>query len=101
MRRVLIDYERKLATPKRGGKFVHSVLDDSVLAIEDAGIAWVDWRDALEGLAVDFSRQALAIELRYMLAMPIAEIVSGLAVIDELFAQLRACPEAGQGQRAL
>jgi RNA polymerase sigma factor (TIGR02999 family) len=82
MRRVLVDYERKRATLKRGGKFVRTALDESVLAIEETGIAWVDWRDALECLAVDFPRQALAVELRYMLAMPIAEIASRLAVAE-------------------
>lgn len=104
MRQVLVDAARHRNRQKRGSGVRPLTLDESVLAIDGFAAEVLDLEEALQGLAVDFPRQAKVVECRFYGGLSVEETAEVLSVSSRtvkgdwalarawLFATLKASP---------
>ena len=65
IRRILVDYARRLHAQRRGGLDTRITLDEALAPQQDRDLNLVDLNDALEALSQIDSQQARIIELRF------------------------------------
>ena len=83
IRRILVDYERRRRTPKRGGGGVAVTLEDNEVPAVTSGVDCTDMLAldaALEELATVDERQVRLVELRYFVGFTIEETATALGV---------------------
>jgi len=82
MRRILVEYARKVRADKRGGKWHRLDLDDVEIPVEDRADALVALDGALERLAALNPRLSQIVECRFFGGMTEEETAEALGVTD-------------------
>jgi RNA polymerase sigma factor (TIGR02999 family) len=80
MRRVLVDYARRRAAAKRGGRDVRITLDPSLARIENRDLDLVALDEALQELAALNPRSARLVEIRFFGGLSIEETAAALEI---------------------
>src|SRR5215831_3306362 len=80
MRRVLVEFARSRKYQKRGGGARKTSLDEALIASPQRGHDLVALDEALQALAVSYSRQSQVVELRFFGGMSVEETAEVLQV---------------------
>ncbi|MFQ5507056.1 MAG: ECF-type sigma factor, partial [Planctomycetota bacterium] len=80
MRRILIDWARRMRQLKRGGGRIRVPLEESTIGAETADADLLDLAEALERLHALNSRWAAVVELRFLSGMTCQEVADVLGV---------------------
>ena len=82
MRRILVDYARKHAAEKRGGKMEKITFKEDLIPSAGQNIDFVALDDALSSLAAFDPRQSQIVELRFFGGLSVEEVAKILDVSD-------------------
>ena len=80
MRQVLVDYARRRATEKRGGRAERVSLDESRIAVDEFAAELLDLDRALDRLAHLNPRHARVVECRFFAGLSVEETAEALDV---------------------
>ncbi len=82
MRRILVDYARKHAAEKRGGKMEKITFNEDLVPSAGPNIDFVALDDALHGLSAFDPRQSQIVELRFFGGLSVEEVAEILDISD-------------------
>ncbi|MEP7071297.1 MAG: sigma-70 family RNA polymerase sigma factor [Verrucomicrobiota bacterium] len=82
MRRILVDYARKHAAEKRGGKMEKITFNEDLVPSAGPNIDFVALDDALRSLAAFDPRQSQIVELRFFGGLSVEEVAEILDISD-------------------
>ena len=80
MRRILVDYARKRAAKKRGGKVLRVTLDESLLGDGGQDVDLLHLDEALATLSTFDERKSQVVEMRFFGGMSVEETATALSV---------------------
>jgi RNA polymerase sigma factor (TIGR02999 family) len=80
MRRILVDYARKRAAKKRGGKVLPVTLDEGLLGDGGQDVDLLQLDDALATLSTFDERKSQVVEMRFFGGMSVEETATALSV---------------------